>query len=57
MFDPELRGGNAQPQHRVRLSNHGHRDVAARLRGTIGNGGRELNLSTVNGSIKVLRGE
>jgi hypothetical protein len=27
------------------------------LRGTIGNGGRELNLTTVNGSIKLLRGQ
>jgi DUF4097 and DUF4098 domain-containing protein YvlB len=28
-----------------------------RLRGTIGNGGRTLNLSTVNGSIKLLRAQ
>jgi hypothetical protein len=28
-----------------------------RLNGRIGNGGRELNLSTVNGSIKLLRGQ
>ena len=28
-----------------------------RLRGRIGNGGHELNLSTVNGSIKLLRGQ
>jgi hypothetical protein len=28
-----------------------------RLRGRIGNGGRELNLSTVNGSIRLIRGQ
>jgi hypothetical protein len=28
-----------------------------RLHGTIGNGGRELNLTTVNGSIKLLKGQ
>jgi len=28
-----------------------------RLRGTIGNGGPELNLSTVNGSIKLIRAQ
>jgi DUF4097 and DUF4098 domain-containing protein YvlB len=28
-----------------------------RLYGTIGSGGRELNLSTVNGSIKLLKGQ
>ena len=27
-----------------------------RLRGTIGNGGRELNLTTVNGSIRLRQG-
>jgi len=28
-----------------------------RLRGRIGNGGRELNLSTVNGSIRLIRAQ
>ena len=28
-----------------------------RLRGTIGNGGHELKLSTVNGSIRLIRGQ
>ncbi len=46
-------GGDRQRRHLDRLPAHGHRDASARAgsTGTIGGGGRSLDLETVNGSV------
>lgn len=58
MFDANLRAEtlNGSIQSDFPITVQGATN-ARRLRGTIGNGGRELNLSTVNGSIKLRKAQ